>query len=397
MQSRAARWYEENGEPEVALGYAQEAGDADHAAHLFNIVAIDAYRSGRLSTVRRWLDWFVEREIHVHYPLVGLAGAWIMTLAGEAESAWRLASFSHESLSGKVLSDGITPAAAWAAQLDALWCRDGVEQMKVDAGRALDLTPEASWQATIALLLGGVARLLAGEEDEVDAFLSDAIDFGLRAEAPQALLIALSEKAVIAAQEGDWSAAWGSIQQGRKIIAERGLEDYPTSALLYAVSAHVLAHRNEAKAAADDLVRTQRLRPGLTYAIPWLAVQVRLESARAYLTLADPAGARTVLREAEAIFRRRPELGILRNQLDEFSQLVKAAPTTAPGMSTITSAELRLLPLLATHLSFPEIGNRLFVSRHTVKSQAISIYRKLGVSSRSDAVRRASELGLLEG
>ena len=57
-------------------------------------------------------------------------------------------------------------------------------------------------------------------------------------------------------------------------------------------------------------------------------------------------------------------------------------------------AELRLLPLLTTHLSFREIAERLFVSRNTVKTQAISVYRKLGVSSRSEAIERATELGL---
>jgi len=59
------------------------------------------------------------------------------------------------------------------------------------------------------------------------------------------------------------------------------------------------------------------------------------------------------------------------------------------------AAELRLLPLLSTHLTLPEIGARLFISRHTVKTQAISVYRKLGVSSRSEAITRMRELGLL--
>ena len=64
--------------------------------------------------------------------------------------------------------------------------------------------------------------------------------------------------------------------------------------------------------------------------------------------------------------------------------------------STLTPAELRLLPLLATYLSFREIGEHLFISRNTVKTQAISVYRKLGVSSRSDAIERAGELGLVD-
>jgi len=58
---------------------------------------------------------------------------------------------------------------------------------------------------------------------------------------------------------------------------------------------------------------------------------------------------------------------------------------------------LRLLPLHATHMSFPEIAVKLFLSPNTVKSQAMSIYRKLGASSRHQAVTRSRELGLLEG
>ena len=70
---------------------------------------------------------------------------------------------------------------------------------------------------------------------------------------------------------------------------------------------------------------------------------------------------------------------------------------SAAGASALTAAELRLLPMLATHQSFPEIAGEMFLSRHTIKSQAVSIYRKLGASSRSQAVARSRELGLLEG
>ena len=57
---------------------------------------------------------------------------------------------------------------------------------------------------------------------------------------------------------------------------------------------------------------------------------------------------------------------------------------------SLTGAELRLLPYLATHLTFPEIGDRLFISRNTAKTEAVSVYRKLGVSSRSEAIARPS-------
>jgi LuxR family transcriptional regulator, maltose regulon positive regulatory protein len=152
------------------------------------------------------------------------------------------------------------------------------------------------------------------------------------------------------------------------------------------------------QAACQELVIAQRSRSLLTYALPYIAVQARTELARVHLALADPAGARTLLRETDELFRRRSGLGILGDQVGALrDQLAKDRGSAVPGASALTAAELRLLPLLATHLSFPQIGGELFLSRNTIKSQAVSIYRKLGVDARSPAVARARDLGLLEG
>ena len=103
------------------------------------------------------------------------------------------------------------------------------------------------------------------------------------------------------------------------------------------------------------------------------------------------------MREIDEVLRRRPALGTLADQARALrDQLAKEHGSNAPGPSALTSAELRLLPMLCTHLSFPEIAAEMFLSRYTVKSEAFSIYRKLGVSSRSQAVARSRDLGLLE-
>ena len=78
------------------------------------------------------------------------------------------------------------------------------------------------------------------------------------------------------------------------------------------------------------------------------------------------------------------------------ARLSTVADESSGWVSTLTAAELRLLPLLTTHLSFREIAERLFVSRNTVKTQAISVYRKLDASSRSEAIERATALGLVD-
>ena len=136
----------------------------------------------------------------------------------------------------------------------------------------------------------------------------------------------------------------------------------------------------------------------LTYAIPHLAIQFRIELIRVHLALSDLAGARTLMREVDELLKRRPSMGILVGEAEALrARLSRQRGSGGPRASTLTAAELRLLPLLATHMSFPEIAGERFVSPHTVKSQAMSIYRKLGASSRHQAVTRSRELGLLDG
>jgi LuxR family maltose regulon positive regulatory protein len=163
------------------------------------------------------------------------------------------------------------------------------------------------------------------------------------------------------------------------------------------VSARIALHEGRREDARAALARTHRLRPLLDHGIPWLTVEVGLELVRAHLALGEAAAARTVLTETQRVLELRPDLGLLVAETQELGERVDASsgPSGAWAMS-LTGAELRLLPYLATHLTFPEIATRLFISRNTVKTEAVSIYRKLTASSRSEAIERAIEVGLLE-
>jgi LuxR family transcriptional regulator, maltose regulon positive regulatory protein len=166
------------------------------------------------------------------------------------------------------------------------------------------------------------------------------------------------------------------------------------SPLLHAVAARTALHRGDVPQAQDHLARAAHLRPRLTVALPHRAVQTLLELAHAHLALTDVTGARTLLREARYILNQRPDLGILPAQAAELQSRLDTLHKTTTGAAPLTTAELRLLPLLSTHLTFREIGERLYISQHTVKSQALSVYRKLGVSSRSQAIQRVQQTGL---
>jgi LuxR family maltose regulon positive regulatory protein len=138
------------------------------------------------------------------------------------------------------------------------------------------------------------------------------------------------------------------------------------------------------------------LRPSLTAAIPWVAVPARLHAVRAHVALGDAAAARTLLLEVSDVLRVRPDLGSYTVDAAGLQQIVREMHSGAVGAGTLTAAEIRLLAFLPTHLTFREIAERLYVSPHTVKTQAISIYAKLGVSSRRGAIEVAVAAGLLD-
>ena len=93
-----------------------------------------------------------------------------------------------------------------------------------------------------------------------------------------------------------------------------------------------------------------------------------------------------------AVAARRDELGErLRGMLDR----AEGAPEPVPLVEPLTERELAILVVLPSMASNVEIAEDFFVSVNTVKAHLKSVYRKLGVSSRREAVRRGRELGVV--
>jgi LuxR family transcriptional regulator, maltose regulon positive regulatory protein len=209
--------------------------------------------------------------------------------------------------------------------------------------------------------------------------------------------LAFAQLALLAMEAGAWEDAATHAERALAILVEAKLDGYLASGLAYAAAARVAIHGGEMSQAREYVAAIHRLRPLLNRGLPWVSVQIGLELTRLHLALGEAGTAGTVLTEAESILRVRPRLGTLVELARELRQRVAATATPSGEWAlSLTAAELRLLPLLTTHLAFPQIGDRLFLSRTTIKTQAISIYRKFGVSSRAEAIERAVELGLLE-
>ena len=394
LLGRAAGWCEANEQPETAIAYAQSAGDVARVARLVEACTLAAYQGGRVATAQGWLAWLEEHGALQRNAAVAVLAGLVAAIWGRPAEADRLAEAADRATYEGTLSDGSESIVAWLALLRALRCPHGVTTMRADAELAIRTLARGSPFRPIAVLLLAVSQWLAGEVDRADDLLADVAEEAMRLGGPEPLAVALGERAAIAIGRGAWVQAEDFAGRALRVIRQSRMGQHPTSAFVYAVAARVALHREDTAHAHALLARGQAVRPRLTYALPYLSVQARSELARAYLATADAAGARTMLREIEAVLRRQPDLGVLPAQVEELRSSLKTMRANAPGTSTLTTAELRLLPYLATHLSFPEIGERRHLSRHTVKSHAMAIYRKLNVTSRDDAVQRAREVGL---
>jgi LuxR family maltose regulon positive regulatory protein len=393
LHFRAAVWFEANAMPQTAIDHAQAAGDYDRVARLILELQQPVWASGRVETVRRWMEWIREVTAAEYYGAIAAHGSLIFALLGQPGEAERWMTAAERASPAGVLPDGSTMEGT-LAYLRACLCRDGTAEMRRDARAALDgLSPASPYRATM-LYSEGLSYLLEGEPARAEPVLARALDVAAHTGSPPLTALILAQQCSAAAQRKSWSEVTSLAQRAAAIVQAGHFDDYWSSALVNAWAARDALHRGDTSRGRFYLGRASRLRPLLTYMLPVVSVQALLEMAHSYITLADGAGAAAVLTQAHGIFQQRPDLGNLPAQAGELEAKLATIEARAAGPTALTAAELRLLPLLSTHLPVPEIAAELFLSPHTIKSEIKSIYRKLGATTRTQAVTRSRELGL---
>lgn len=394
LHERAASWYELNGSPEKAIEHLLETPDRAHCVRLVAEHAMATFQTGHLSTVQRWLGDLGPAAVESHPPLGVLAG-WIAVMSGQAAEADRLAAMLESASFAAAPFDGSASFESSRAMLRVLMCAAGAEQAAADA--AFALAQEPSWSAwrEQALCLSGEAELLGGNAQRAEAFFAEAAEIALSHDNAGVRVLSDSECALIAMDQGRWSEAATRVESALATVEQHRIQDYAVAVPALVAAARLALHDGDLTRTERELTRAMRARPVCTYAAPALATRVRLHLAKSYWAIGDHATARHLMREIDDILLHRPDLGVLVAAVASLRDVLSSSAAGAGGFSPLTPAELRLLPYLQTHLSIPEIGARLFVSRNTVSTEVGSIYRKLGVSSRSEAVEWATANGLL--
>jgi LuxR family maltose regulon positive regulatory protein len=389
LHRRAAAWYGEADIIERALHHLLAAGAVDEAAETVAANFMPFVLEGQLATAASWLEPFSDEQILGH-PALALVAGWVHAFSGDARTGalWRRAE-ALEVVDGPS-PDGAASLRSSRALLRATLAEEGVEQMLRDAELAasLETDPRSAWYATAHLLLGS-ALFAAGRPDDAIVPLLVAFEVST-AKYVLTEMGAAGMLALIAADNEDWESVRRYVDHAAACLTDTRMGAFCPSAVVHVARARVLAHDGDpgvghelarARAVLDDMVTW----PCTTLLVSVVAGELCLRhdwSAEAEIWLAF----------AQATLKTWPSAGALGRRTDD----LRAAVGCRLGSQPLTLAEQRVLQLLPSQLSLAEIAEQLGLSANTVKTHVQHIHAKLGVSTRTPAVERARQLGLLD-
>ena len=386
LHRRAARWYARERDPQTAIEHAMACRDVRLAGRIAWAHAPRAAAAGRGPQIGDWLA-----PIREHTPAgdvaLALTAAVHQLVTGSRRAACASTDTAERLLEHDPLAGGVEAVALLRACLDPV----GPVNALADASRARDLLRHDSpWQA-LALLVLGIAHQLGGDRETAAPLLDDAAGRA-GATLPVIAAAAHAQLAVLAVEREDWDEAAHRAREARGAIPPTAPD--ALGAFVSAISAVVSAHRGEIAQARHDAADADRLLGTREDFPPWLVCEAHVWLARAAIRLSDGPTARRLLARAA---RLAPTGNVVLADWihDGWARADAFAESATGDGPTLTNAELRILRLLPSHMSFREIGERLHVSTNTVKTQALAVYRKLDVSCRSDAVQRGHDAGLI--
>jgi LuxR family maltose regulon positive regulatory protein len=395
LHSRASAWLEDAGFFESAVRHAIAAEDHERVGILIARHWFEYVFAGQTATVEWGLGALPEDFINADAPLV-LVKAWISALYGRREEREHyLAIAEGRSYEGR-LPDGTASVEWGVATIRALFAYEDVRSI-ADAGQhsaALDPERTSPWAALVRLGLGH-GLYLSGDASGARKPLEAALAL-TKADQPLVRMAVLFALSSVALDEGQLEEAESHASEARSLVNRYRLHNIPQATLAPIAAGRVLAERGELYEAQEELesaLSARRRLPGLS---PWPTVLGLLTLAQVRSALGDRAGARAVLTEARVTLEPFPDAGIFPDHLKRQERKLRThKPREGQLNVELTERELAVLRLLPGELSTRQMAQSLYVAPTTVRTQVKSIYRKLGVSSREEAVEEAHARGLI--
>jgi LuxR family transcriptional regulator, maltose regulon positive regulatory protein len=397
LHRAAAQWHHRHGDAEQAVVHWLAADDIEPAANLVASSCTRLIDTGQTETARRILAQFTDGQI-LGYPPLLLAAAWVYGVGAphfanrrDCENIVQTACVIP--MGDAPSYDGSASLRSGQAQLRAFMAPDGIARMLADAELSLALesdNPYRGWYME-ACKLRGIALYLSGRPEEAIAPLrveETKGEYPMSTGGPASEVVAF--QSLIASDRGRWDEA-EELEERAWRLAQRGsteVEPYPSVLL---ARARVLARRSDADL-VDHLERVSRFLDEMPNLFDYEVLLGAVVLGEIELGRDDLAAAERWSERAQTVLRHYPDAGMLGPRAE---RLRLALQERRLGLS-VTAAEQRVLDLLPTELSVNDIGARLFISRNTMKSHMRSLYAKLGVHTRAQAVARARELGLLK-
>jgi LuxR family transcriptional regulator, maltose regulon positive regulatory protein len=395
LRKRASVWLEGAGYFEGAVRQALAATDYERvglliARHWYGYVS-----AGQTATVERWLESLPE-EMIIHDAPLALVKAWICALGGRREECEQFLTLAESIPYEGPLPDETASVEAGAAILRASFGYSGVQSAVEAARRAAELEPGKSsrWAALVRFALGS-GLYLSGDTSQARQPLEEALAL---TENGQRLVrvVTLSFLSFVATDEGHLEEAESHARAAHALVERLRSYGIPQTSLACIALGRMLAERGRLEEAQKELesgLSTRRRLPGLS---PWPTLIGLLALAPVRAAGGDRAGARAVLAEARDILEAFPDAGMFPELLERQERRLRIRePREGQLDGELTERELDVLRFLGGELSTRQIAQSLYVAPSTVRTQVKSIYRKLGVSSRSAAVEEAHIRGLI--
>ena len=331
-------------------------------------------------------------------PQLCLARAWVLFDSGEFAYVERWAAAAEAADDGRALLEGGRSVAAAVAMLRATLAYVvgdlGSAARMAEEAVALEPDRESPWRAVALATFGSAMYWTGGDTERAVAALEEAVSLARPGVNSLATLRSLGMLAVVSLELGRRDEAVRWVARADEVRERESLEEYPTG--VYGLAA-----------------KAQLLPPPATSPARWRRASARTCSERAaacaptcctrsrsWRASSRRRAARTRRASSCARRARSPRPAAIRASLapalDDAERRLRGRAEPGPaGRDDLSERELAVLRLLPTRLTFAEIGSELYVSKNTVRTHAQSIYRKLGVDSRADAVAAARRDRLL--